>query len=281
MKRTPDVIVVLITIASLPLFVAGLGNTYLWQDEAQTALLGRSVARYGIPMVGSGAQSLSAHMGADAGINGIYLHISWLQAYVTAASFRMFGESSWSARLPFAIAGVLCVPLAAWVVRRTGGSVFAGRIAALLTATNVPFIVCARQARYYALTAALTLIATGTYSILVQRALQNRGLHDVSLAFGVAATLLVLSFDVTAMGILAAAAFHWIVFVNGPAKRSAPFWIAWGTSAAVLLGWIIISMSAPMRHTNAAITAIPWRIWIGTLYYSGQIDAHVLPLPIA
>src|SRR5688500_7363834 len=115
--RAPDVVVALITIASFPLFVFGLGETFLWQDEAQTALLGRSVVRHGVPIVGSGAQSLSAHMGADAGINGLYLHISWLQAYVTAASFRMFGESSWSARLPFAIAGVLCVPLAAWVVR--------------------------------------------------------------------------------------------------------------------------------------------------------------------
>jgi len=286
MKRRPDVIVVLLTIASLPLFVAGLGNTYLWQDEAQTALLGRSVARYGIPMVGSGAQSLSAHMGADAGVNGIYLHISWLQAYVAAASFRIFGESSWSARLPFAIAGWLCVPLAAWVVRRASGGVAAARLAALLTATSVPFIVCSRQSRYYALTAALTLLVSGTYAALVRRAedpstMLRAGLREAAIAFGAAATLLVLSFDITAIGVLGAVALHWTVVARKTAKRPGPFWMAWGVACIVLLGWIGVSLSAPMRHTNAGIAALPERFWIGVLYYTGQIDSHVLPLPIA
>jgi 4-amino-4-deoxy-L-arabinose transferase-like glycosyltransferase len=286
MKRTPDVIVALITIASLPLFVAGLGDTYLWQDEAQTALLGRSVARHGIPMVGSGAQSLSAHMGADAGINGIYLHISWLQAYVAAASFRIFGESSWSARLPFAIAGWLCVPLVAWVVRRAGASVAAARLAALLTATSVPFIVCSRQSRYYALTAALTLVVCGTYAALVRCAEApstwlRAGPRERAIAFGAAATLLVLSFDITAIGVLSAVALHWTVVARKTTTRPGAFWMAWGVACLVLVGWIGVSLSAPMRHTNAGIGSLPERFWIGILYYTGQLDSHVVPLPIA
>ena len=64
----PDPIVALLTLLSAPLFLAGLGNTYLWQDEAQTALLARSVLKYGVPMVGQGAESLSAVMGTDAGV---------------------------------------------------------------------------------------------------------------------------------------------------------------------------------------------------------------------
>jgi hypothetical protein len=278
-SRAPDIIIALIAIVSLPFFVVGLGDTYLWQDEAQTALLGRSVARYGVPMVGSGAESLSAHMGADAGIHGIYLHISWLQAYVAAASFRMFGESTWSARIPFALTGWLCVPLVAWVVRRAGGTAWAARLAALLTATSVPFIVCARQSRYYALTAALTLLTAGAYAVLLRRTADGGSLRGSSTAFGAAATLLVLSFDVTAIGVLGAIAFHWAIFERR-LRRSAPFWIAWGAVCAVLLGWIAISLSAPMRHTNSSLSAIPRRIWIGTLYYLGQIDSHVLPLPV-
>src|SRR5918993_5100455 len=144
-----DSVVGIVTLISLPLFLYGLGSTYLWQDEAQTALLGRSVLRYGVPMVGSGAESLSAHMGSDAGLYGIYFQISWLQAYVAAASFALFGESSWSARIPFALAGWLSVPLAAWVTKRAAPSDgrAAARIAALFVATSVPFIVSARQAR--------------------------------------------------------------------------------------------------------------------------------------
>ena len=113
---------VLITLLSAPLFLFGLGNTYLWQDEAQTALLARSVLKHGVPMVGQGAESLSAVMGTDAGVGGIYFQVSWLQAYLTAASFSLFGESSWAARIPFALAGWLCVPLVAWAMRQAGAA---------------------------------------------------------------------------------------------------------------------------------------------------------------
>ena len=279
--RRPDRAVALIALLSLPLFVYGLGSTYLWQDEAQTALLARSVLRHGVPMVGSGADSLSAVMGADAGINGMYFQISWLQAYLAALSFRLLGESSWSARLPFAIAGWLCVPLTAWVVRRAGSSRTAARMAALLVATSVPFIVCARQARYYALAALFVLVATGTYAAMLERARERRPLSPASAAFAVAATLLVLSFDVTALGILAMVALHWLVFAPRSSRPALPFWAAWGTAAFVLAVWIGSSLSAPVRQTNAGISAVPVRIWYGSLYYMGQIDAHVVPLPVA
>ncbi len=280
-RRSPDAIVLLIAIASMPLFLYGLGETYLWQDEAQTALLGRSVLRHGVPMVGVGPESLSAHMGADAGIRGIYFQISWLQAYVAAASLRIFGESSWSARLPFAIAGWLCVPLVAWVVRQAGGDRTAARIAALLTATSVPFIVCARQSRYYALTAAAALLVGGTYAGLFQHRGERAALPAWSIAFLASAVLLVLSFDVTAIGILGMLAVHWILFAPSPAKRAAAFWAPWAAGVAVLIAWIAVSLSAPMRHDNAGMTAVPDRLWHGTLYYAGQIDAHVMPVPIA
>ncbi|RPI55949.1 MAG: hypothetical protein EHM55_06315 [Acidobacteria bacterium] len=278
--RRPDLVVVLIALLSLPLFLYGLGNTYLWQDEAQTALLGRSVLRYGVPMVGQGTESLSAHMGADAGLHGIYFQISWLQAYVTAASFRLFGESSWSARVPFALAGWLCVPLIAWVVVRAGGNRAAARVAALLTATSIPFIVCSRQSRYYALTTAAVLLVAATYAIVVERAALRRPIGLASAAFAASATLLVLSFDVTAMGVLGVIAIHWALF-SGQSRRATPFWVSWGVAVVVMLGWIGVSFSAPMRTDNAGLGAMPNRIWHGTFFYLGQIDSYVVPLPLA
>lgn len=272
--------VALLALLSLPLFFSGLGSTYLWQDEAQTALLGRSVLRHGVPMVGAGADSLSAVTGADAGLRGIYFQISWLQAYLTALSFQWFGESSWSARLPFALAGWMCVPLAAWAVRRIGGGETAARMAALLTATSVPFIVCSRQCRYYALTAMLVLIVTGTYAALLKRVrLQQRsGLAPA--AFATAAIFLVLSFDVTAIGLLGATAFHWIVAAPGTSRRASSFWVPWATAALVLVAWTAVSLSAPIRHTYGGLAAVPSRLWHGIPYYASQIDAHVLPLPV-
>lgn len=284
-----DSVVCLITFISLPLFVYGLGSTYLWQDEAQTALLGRSVLRYGVPMVGSGSESLSAHMGTDAGLHGMYFQISWLQAYMAAASFTLFGESSWSARILFAIAGWLCVPLSAWVAMRAAqpeGRV-AARIAALLVATSVPFIVCARQARYYTLTAALVLAVAGTYAALLRRAETHRPVAIAPLAFAAAATFLVLSFDIVAIGVLGAAALHWMLFrglqaspATGRSIAPRSFWIAWCVAMLVLAVWITVSLSAPVRETSAGIGSVPDRVRHGIPFYVGQIDSHILPLLI-
>ncbi len=277
--RRPDRAVALIALVSLPLFIYGLGTTYLWQDEAQTALLARSVLHYGVPMVGSGADSLSAVMGEDAGINGMYFQISWLQAYVTALSFKVFGESSWSARIPFAVAGWLCVPLVAWVVTQAGGSRQAARIAALLTATNIAFLICSRQARYYALTAAAALLVAGTYAKLVGRAASGQSIRATSAALAAPATLLVLSFDVTAMGILGVMAVYWMLFA-GQSRTAVPFWSAWLVPAGVLIAWIALSISAPIRQSNAGLASMPNRIWYGTFFYAGQIDSYVVPLPV-
>ena len=271
----PDLIVALITLLTAPLFLAGLGNTYLWQDEAQTALLARSVLKYGVPMVGQGAASLSAVMGTDAGVGGIYFQVSWLQAYLTAASFTVFGESTWAARIPFAVAGWLCVPLAAWTVRQAGASRSAAKLAALLIALNVPFIVSSRQARYYALTSALVLLVTGTYAALARKTAPR------FVAFTAGACLLVLSFDVTAIGVLGALALHKVITSRSDETGfDRGFWMAWGVAFLLLIGWLALSFTAASRQSHSGFSVLINRFRYGSSYYVGQMNAHVLPLPV-
>jgi Dolichyl-phosphate-mannose-protein mannosyltransferase len=270
-----DPVVVLITLLSAPLFLVGLGNTYLWQDEAQTALLARSVLKYGVPMVGEGSESLSAVMGTDAGVGGIYFQVSWLQAYLTAASFSLFGESSWAARIPFAVAGWLCVPLVAWAMERAGTCRSSARLAAFLVALNVPFIVSARQARYYALTSALVLLTTGAYAGLARNTTARFAV------FVIAASLLVLSFDVTAIGVLGALALHQVV-ANGVARErfDRRFWAAWGFAFLLLIGWLATSFTAVSRQSHSGFSVLINRFRYGSTYYIGQFNAHVFPLPV-
>ena len=271
----PDLIVVLITLLCAPLFLLGLGNTYLWQDEAQTALLARSVLKHGVPMVGHGADSLSAVMGTDAGVGGIYFQVSWLQAYVTAASFSLFGESSWAARVPFAVAGWLCVPLVAWTMRQAGTGRSSARLAAFLVAVNVPFIVSARQARYYALTSAIVLLVTGMYAGLARPTALR------FIAFAAAASMLVVSFDVTAIGVLGALSLHKAIVSRSADERlDRRFWMAWGVAFLLLLVWLAMSFTAPSRQSQSGFAVLITRFRYGVPYYFGQFDAHVFPLSI-
>jgi len=51
--------------ASLFLFLANLGNQYLWQDEAQTALISKTILRHGIPLGYDGKNYFSQDCGAE------------------------------------------------------------------------------------------------------------------------------------------------------------------------------------------------------------------------
>jgi hypothetical protein len=212
----------------------------------------------------------------------VYFQIAWLQAYVAAISSWMFGESSWSARILFAFAGWLCVPLTGWAVRRAGADMRAARFAALLLALSVPFIVSSRQARYYPLTAALALLTTGACATLLDAAVQrNRSAFRESVLFLIAAVLLVVSFDVTAIGVLGMLAFYGLLMMwSHDLSWRREFWLPWGCAALVLAAWLMLSLSAPARSANAGLTTLPARIWHGSFFYLRVVNAYVVPLPL-
>ena len=278
-----DWVIVLIAVVCSPLFFYGLGATYLWQDEAQTALLGRSVLAHGFPTVGSGAESLSCCGGRDAGLGGAYFQISWLQAYAAALSSAIFGESSWSARLPFALAGWLCVPLVGWMLRRVGTTVGTARLGSALTAVSVFFIMAARQARYYPLAAAATLLVVGTYATLADYRSADDGRRPGALAFafGAAACFLVLSFDLTAIGVLGVVACHWLFLEHrssdAPRKWDRTFWAPWVTAGLVLTAWLMFSATAESRREVGSLLE---RVPLFPAYYAGQISGHIMPWPV-
>ncbi len=257
-----------------PLFLGGLGSTYLWTDEAQTAQLGVSVLTNGLPLTGSGADSVSADCGRDAGSGGLHLQTPWLQAYVVAPSIALLGKSSIAARLPFALLGFACVPMAAWLVGLAGARARERVLAALLTGTSVYFILHARQARYYALTAFLVLAVAGAYWLFLQRRRHSE------LWLGLATTGLVISFDVTALGVLA------VILAHG-AWRSARTTLprtaevrrlvaALSLPLVTLLGWLAVASTAPSRNDLSLTSAL----LIKPIYYAVQLNAHVLPFLI-
>ena len=154
--------IVLILLAPLLLF-PNLGNRFLWQDEAETALLARSVAQHGYPLAHDGRRTISDQPGSpDVDDAGVWIWTPWLQLYPTAASFALLGESSTAARLPFALAGWASLLLAYGVFRSLVGRRTA-RLAALLLLLSVPFLLQLRQCRYYAFLAFFTLLHAWGY----------------------------------------------------------------------------------------------------------------------
>jgi len=139
----------IIVVSASLLLLCNLGNQRLWQDEAQTALISRTILGSGVPLGHDGRNSFSQELGAEFGPDRVYKWHPWLSFYWLAAFFRVLGFSTFTARLPFALLGVasavLVYPLGRTLFRRRR----VGVAAAMLLLGSVPFLLLAKQCRYY------------------------------------------------------------------------------------------------------------------------------------
>src|SRR5262245_37368340 len=151
-SRTPDaatLAAVAVVLVSALLIFSSLDTRILWMDEAETALLGRSILHHGVPTAFDGRNVISQEIGREYGSDYVWRWTPWLDKYVAAAAFAALGESTFSARFPFALLGLLCVisiyPLALALFRDR----WVGVLAMAFLALSVPFIFHVRQCRYY------------------------------------------------------------------------------------------------------------------------------------
>jgi hypothetical protein len=166
------------------LLLAQLGNQYLWQDEAQTALLARTILEHGVPLGSDGTNHFSQELGAEVGPDGVWRWHTWLSFYAVAASFAILGQTTFAARLPFALLGIGCVLLTWALARELWRDRAAAGAAGLLLALSVPFLILARQSRWYALAAFLALAGLLAYARI------RRGRWRAALGLFLAALLL-------------------------------------------------------------------------------------------
>ena len=157
-KKIDLILVVLLIIAAVFIF-ANLGNIYLWQDEATTAVIARNTLAHGLPY---GYKIFTPEESAS-NPKQIWFFQPWLQFYVTALSFFVFGESTWAARFPFAVFGLGTCLLTYFLSLKLTADKTVARISTFLLTLSVPFLLHVRQCRYYALTAFLTLLAMLAY----------------------------------------------------------------------------------------------------------------------
>src|SRR3954469_23530891 len=89
-----DPILWAITALAALLLLVNLGGRCLWEDEAETALLGRSIIHHGVPVAVDGGVVISQEAGKEIGPDGVWRWSPWLQFYVAAAGLRFVGDSA-------------------------------------------------------------------------------------------------------------------------------------------------------------------------------------------
>ena len=101
------------------LMFTNLGNRYLQPDETHTALFSKGVLETGKPYVVHNDQTITyAHVNnlmyntsfhPESTASFLWIEQPWLDFYVCALSFKLFGISNFSAKFLFAIIGLATV----------------------------------------------------------------------------------------------------------------------------------------------------------------------------
>src|SRR5437879_4572918 len=133
------------------LIFTNLGSDYLWEDEGDTAALASNILKFGVPKAWDGAAFLDCDHGTRLNRDLVMVTHPWVQYYLTAASFLIFGQNTFAARFPFALAGWMSILLTYLFLWRELRSRVVAFSAAALLVFSVQFLLYARQCRYCSL----------------------------------------------------------------------------------------------------------------------------------
>jgi Dolichyl-phosphate-mannose-protein mannosyltransferase len=140
-----------VAVVGAVLIFTNLGSDYLWEDEGDTAALASNILKFGVPKAWDGAAFLDSDHGARLNRDLVMVTHPWVQYYLTAASFLIFGQNTFAARFPFAVAGWMSILLVYLFVWRLLGNRRTAFSAAALLVFSVQFLLYAKQCRYCAL----------------------------------------------------------------------------------------------------------------------------------
>lgn len=144
-------ILTVLTVIGLVLRINNLGSLTFWMDEAIQTYAALGLIQHGSPVLPSGM---------------VYMR-SFLDTFLIAQSFKIFGVSEFAARLPSALFGVLTIPLV-YLTGKEFGNRRVGIIAAFLITFSVFETVWNRDARMYSQFQFLYLLTAYLFYIYIK-----------------------------------------------------------------------------------------------------------------
>jgi hypothetical protein len=221
------------------LVFTNLGRDYFWEDEGDTAVLALGILQKGVPVAWDGVNLAVPDFGQR--LTGGFVMVShpWLQYYLTAASFALFGETTFAARLPFALAGLATIVLVYIMALRLLHNRLAAISASTLLVLSVQFLLFSRQARNYSLHALMTCLLVMQFHRL--DSWRNAVLFAV---------IGILLFHTHPIGLVAVAMLGLLTLVYRPFRGVRPwFWPAALAIAVYAAPWLVLSRGGYVENT--------------------------------
>ncbi|SVC93088.1 uncharacterized protein METZ01_LOCUS345942, partial [marine metagenome] len=83
----------------------GLSNSVLQVDEGADTFVSSTILKYGAPYHQDEKNYTMEH--AKVREDGLFIYRTWIPYYLQASSLYLFGKTTFAARLPFALSGVM------------------------------------------------------------------------------------------------------------------------------------------------------------------------------
>jgi len=210
-RITKYILVLLLLVAGILLF-ANLGNVYLWQDEATTAVLAKNTLNFGVPRAYDG-KNLVRNIYDDPCMYKGWKYGAWLQFYITALCFWLFSTSTFVARLPFALFGLGNIVLSYILCKRLFKNKNVATLSTTLLIFSLPFLLYMRQCRWYALVMFFTL-----WLLLSYLSLLKKNKLSTVLSFIISAVCLFHSNFGIFPPVIGGIGLHYLIFNRGKVK---------------------------------------------------------------
>ncbi len=261
----------ILSVSAILLFV-NLGNQYLYIDEANTAYLGKNTLKFGYPVAYDGKNILPPFFDGSLSKDLVWVEHPWAQYYLAAASLAVFGNTTFAARFPFALLGFLSIIVVYCLVLKIHrGNTGLANLAAVLLTLSVPFLLFARNSRYYAL-----ILFFGPLVVLTFLNWVEQPGRRTFAFFVLSSTLLFHSFFPLWFCLTFTIILYFIVFV--PKRgRTAAFITAHLATALLIVPWIVYANPGPPAGIKVDFAA-----FIETLLiYFWKLHTYLLPfLPL-
>ncbi|MFH1620149.1 MAG: hypothetical protein ABIG11_09655 [bacterium] len=255
------------------LLFSGLGSPALWGDEAETALVARSVIAKGYPSAYDGKRVLTLFKDRhESNSRYLWTYTPWAQFYATALSMKFFGQDTRAARLPFALAAwfsLFVIGALSFKWLGSGGCM----LAPLILLLNPAFINYARHCRYYGLV--ILMVPCVMLAYLAWYSKPGRG---AALRLGIALAILFhvnyFTFGISTLALV----LHWLTGPKTRLRRDiSTFWIAWALAFVLTFPWYAYCRPYPAQQGLASS-----RLWLSWFWdYLIQTNDFILPAAFA
>jgi len=151
---------VLLAIYSAAMIFIGLGDNLLQVDEGNDTFISTNILKFGFPTHSDGVNHTMLWASSH---DGLFVYRPWIPYYIQAFSLSLFGQTTFAARLPFALCGVLSVIFLYRFALKFTGRQFVAFLAAFLLASSIPALLYFRTARYVGLPILLSILLLSFY----------------------------------------------------------------------------------------------------------------------